>query len=880
MSCAACSARVERAVSGVAGVERCSVNLLTNSMTVEGNVDCESVISAVEKAGYKATVKAENNTKKLDNDNDSLQSRDKSRLLSRLFSSVLVLIVLMYVSMGHTMWGFPLPRALADNPFATAVLEMLLSAVVLIINRRFFISGAKGLLHGAPNMDTLVSLGSGASFVYSVAVTFLICNAFCSGDETLAFKYLHELYFESAAMILALVTVGKTLESHAKGKTTDAIRALKDLSPKHATVIRDGAEITVPVEEVLVDEIFLVRPGESIPADGIVIEGESAAVESALTGEGFPVEKTVGSRVFAATQNSFGYLKCRAVGVGEETVISSVVKMVSEATATKAPIAKLADRVSAFFVPVVLGIALVTTAVWWILAESFGYALARGISVLVISCPCALGLATPVAIMVGGGVGARLGILFKNAEALELCGRAQTVVLDKTGTVTKGEPCVTDIIPIGISAHELVRYAASAEKMSEHPLGRAVVKHAEQLRVDLLETVSFAARAGSGITAVVSGEEVVGGNLKFVSEYCDVPSFVIADAQRLSVEGKTVLLFGRAGKLIGMIGVADEIKADSRDAVSELRQMGIRTVMLTGDNKVVANAVGKLVGVDEVIAEVLPDGKERAVAELLGGGVIMVGDGVNDAPALVRADVGMAIGSGTDIAIDSANVVLMHDSLSDVPRAIRLGRKTLKNIKENLFWAFFYNVIGIPLAAGVWIPLLGWQMNPMFGAVAMSLSSFFVVMNALRLGLFYRRESDKISKSLPNIEKNNDESKKTPEKSVFFENCAENCSIEAFETLDRRKDAQTIVKNNDKHNINTEKGVVLMKKTMKIEGMMCPHCEGRVKNTLESLSCVAGAVVSHKDGTAVVDAYDGCTDAELKAAVEAQGYPVVSITDN
>ncbi len=818
MSCAACSARVEKAVSAVEGVTSCSVNLLTNSMGVEGGVAPDKIIAAVEKAGYGASLKGESRKsggEKLTAD------RETGRLKARLISSLVFLVVLMYFSMGHTMWGWPLPEALASNPMALGLTQLLLTGAVLIVNQRFFISGFKSLVRGAPNMDTLVSMGAGAAYVYSIYVLFAMSAALSSGNTGLAAGYLHELYFESAAMILTLITVGKTLEARAKGKTTDAIKSLMKLAPRTATVIRQGAEVTVPADEVVKGDIFVVRPGDSIPADGVVVSGESAVNESALTGESIPVDKTAGDKVSASTTNVSGYLKCEALRVGEDTYLSQIIKMVEGASATKAPIAKVADKVSGIFVPAVIGIAVVAAVVWLIAGQSFGFALARAISVLVISCPCALGLATPVAIMVAGGKGAKNGILFKTAESLEMTGRADIVVLDKTGTITAGKPEVTDVIPVGIDESELISVAYSLEIKSEHPLAKAVTAYAEERGAKSFEADSFTAYAGSGVSAVYGKSELYAGNLKFMRSKGAVSETITQEAEKLSGDGKTPLLFGRDGSVIGIIAVADEIKKDSPQAIAQLKRMGVRVVMLTGDNERTAAAVGRKAGVDEVIASVLPDGKEREIQRLRQRGkVVMVGDGINDAPALTATDVGIAVGAGTDVAVDAADVVLSGSSLLDVPGALRLGRAALANIHENLFWAFFYNVVGIPLAAGLWIPIFGWTMNPMFGAAAMSLSSICVVANALRLNLFDIRKERKYRK-----------------KSI-------------------------------KENI-------VMEKTLKIEGMMCGHCSGRVKKALEAVNGVKSAEVSHENGSAVIVLDKPVDDGALIAAVENEGYKVV-----
>ncbi len=825
MSCAACSARVEKAVSAVAGVSACSVSLLTNSMGVEGTAADAAIIAAVEAAGYGAAPKGaeQQNSVAIANDEEALADHETPKLKRRLIASVGFLAVLMYVSMGHGMWGWPLPAFFQNNPVAVGLLQLLLAAIVMVINQKFFINGFKGLLKGAPNMDTLVALGSAASFCYSVYALFAMTGLQAQGNAAGAAHYLHEFYFESAAMILTLITVGKLLEARSKGKTTDALKSLMRLSPKTATLWVDGAEVETPVEQVKAGDFFVVRPGEHIPVDGVVEDGESAVDESALTGESIPVDKTVGSSVSAATTNRSGYLRCRATRVGQDTTLSQIIRMVSDAAATKAPIAKEADKVSGIFVPVVITIAVITILVWLLLGESFGYALARGISVLVISCPCALGLATPVAIMVGNGVGAKNGILFKNAASLEETGKGQIVVLDKTGTLTNGTPVVTDVLPqVDVTAQELLASAYALEAKSEHPLAKAVVEYAQQNGCILSEVEGFRAVPGNGLTAQLGGATLRGGNLAYLSSYGSVPTAVREMLDALASQGKTPLLFSRDEKLLGVIAVADTLKQDSPRAVEELKNMGVRVVMLTGDNRRTAEAVGKLAGVDEVIADVLPQGKENVVRRLQSGGkVIMVGDGVNDAPALTRADIGIAIGAGTDVAIDAADVVLMNSSLSDVPAALRLSRATLRTIHQNLFWAFCYNVIGIPLAAGVFIGLLGWKLNPMFGAAAMSLSSFCVVSNALRLNLIDIRNGSK----------------------------------------DRK--------------IKPAKEVKPMEKTMKIEGMMCGHCSGRVKKVLEELPQVVEAVVSHENGTAVITLNAPVEDALLKKTVEDQGYTVI-----
>ena len=831
MSCAACSTRVEKAVSKVPGVTSCSVSLLTNSMGVEGTASPEAIVKAVEDAGYGASKKGAEKTASASaaDAEDALKDRETPALKRRLIASLVFLVVLMYISMGHMMWGWPLPAALAENHVAMGLTQLLLTVAVMVINQKFFISGFKGLIHGAPNMDTLVALGSGASFVYSTYALFAMTDAQLRGDTAGVMQYMHEFYFESAAMILTLITVGKMLEARSKGRTTDALKGLMKLAPKTAVLLRGGAEVTVPIAEVRKGDVFVVRPGENIPVDGVVLEGSSAVNESALTGESIPVDKAAGDAVSAATMNQSGFLRCEATRVGEDTTLSQIIRMVSDAAATKAPIAKVADKVSGVFVPIVIAIAVVAIIVWMLAGQTFGYALARGISVLVISCPCALGLATPVAIMVGSGMGAKNGILFKTAVSLEETGKVQIVALDKTGTITSGEPRVTDILPAeGVTEAELLAAAAALEKKSEHPLARAILQLAGERGVEAAEVENFAAKPGNGLVATLAGDALAGGNLKFISAQAAVPAALRTAAETLAEAGKTPLFFSRAGRLIGIIAVADVIKPDSPAAVRELQNMGIRVVMLTGDNARTAKAIGREAGVDEVIAGVLPEGKESVIRELkTQGKVMMVGDGINDAPALTRADIGAAIGAGTDIAIDAADVVLMKSRLSDVPAAIRLSRATLRNIHENLFWAFIYNVIGIPLAAGVWIPLFGWQLNPMFGAAAMSLSSVCVVTNALRLNFFNIR-SAKRDKKIKTVE----------------------VKIEAKETA-------------------------TMEKTMKIEGMMCAHCEARVKKCLEALPQVDEAVVSHEQGTAVLKLNADVSDDVLKKAVEDQGYEVV-----
>ena len=828
MSCAACSARVEKAVSAVPGVTSCSVSLLTNSMGVEGTASAQAVVSAVQAAGYGASLKGASTAPTAAAQEDALADRETPALKRRLIASLGFLIALMYVSMGHMMWGWPLPACLADNHVAMGLLQMLLTIAVMVINQKFFINGFRSLLHGAPNMDTLVALGAAASFGYSTYALFAMTGAQVRGDAAAVMQYMHEFYFESAAMILALITVGKMLEARSKGKTTDALRSLMKLAPQTATLVRGGQELAVPIAQVRRGDVFVVRPGESIPVDGVVLEGESAVNESALTGESIPVDKAVGDSVSAATTNQSGFLCCEATRVGEDTTLSQIIRMVSDAAATKAPIAKVADRVSGVFVPTVIALAILTTAVWLLCGQSIGFALARGISVLVISCPCALGLATPVAIMVGNGLGAKNGILFKTAVSLEETGKTEIVALDKTGTITQGEPRVTDVLPAeGMTQGALLSLAAALEQRSEHPLARAVMMRAEEDGLTAAPVGDFRALPGNGLTATLSGETLLGGSLSFVSSQVDVPRSIRQKAEALAEEGKTPLLFAQAGRLAGVIAVADVIKADSPAAIAALRNMGIRVVMLTGDNEKTARAIGRLAGVDEVIAGVLPEGKESVIRRLQAQGrVAMVGDGINDAPALTRADIGIAIGAGTDVAIDAADVVLMKSRLSDVPAAIRLSRATLRNIHENLFWAFFYNVIGIPLAAGVWIPLFGWTLNPMFGAAAMSLSSFCVVSNALRLNLFKLHDAGKDKK----------------------------------------------INRHSKHKEETT-----MVKTMKIEGMMCGHCEAAVKKALEAIDGVASAEVSHTDGTAVVTLSKPVENAALRKAVEDKDYTVTDI---
>lgn len=830
MSCAACSARIEKAVRAVDGVTDCSVSLLTNSMRVEGTAAPQDVIAAVEAAGYGASPKdmREKNTV----EDAMLKDTQTPRLRRRLIASVVFLLVLMYFSMGHMMLGFPLPRFFENNHVAHALVQLLLTEIIMVINQQFFISGFKSLWHRAPNMDTLVALGSTAAFVWSVYALFAMTAAQARGDMGTMMTYMDELYFESAAMILTLITVGKTLEARSKGKTTDALKGLMKLAPKTAVLIKDGKELTVPIEQVHKGDRFAVRPGESIPVDGVVVKGSSAVNEAALTGESLPVDKAAGDLVSAATVNQSGYLECEATRVGEDTTLSQIIKMVSDASATKAPIAKIADRISGIFVPAVIGIAVVTTLVWLLVGQTFGYALARGISVLVISCPCALGLATPVAIMVGSGVGAKNGILFKTAESLEEAGRVQIVALDKTGTITRGEPKVLELLPAqGCTEEALLAAAFALEQKSEHPLASAIVQKAEELHLSAEEVTDFSALPGNGLTAKLHGEALLGGSLRYVSEQLVLSEDAATQAERLSEQGKTPLLFALGGRFLGIIAVADVIKEESPQAVKELQRMGIRVVMLTGDNEKTANAIGAQVGVDAVIAGVLPDGKEAVVRTLRQyGKVAMVGDGINDAPALTRADIGIAIGAGTDIAIDAADVVLMKSRLTDVPAAIRLSRATLRNIRENLFWAFFYNVIGIPLAAGVWIPIFGWKLSPMFGAAAMSLSSFCVVTNALRLNLLRLHESKRDRRLRP----------------VSLDT--------ALSALKHRT-----------------------RKQLRIEGMMCGHCEAAVKKALEALPQVESAVADHASGTATVTLCAPIEDTLLKSAVEAEDYAVLSI---
>ena len=849
MSCAACSARVEKAVKKVPGVTSCSVSLLTNSMGVEGTASPAAILSAVQEAGYGASPKNASASKASDAsaDLDALADRETPKLKRRLIASLGFLLVLMYFSMGHMMWGWPLPHWFDGNHVAMGLVQLLLAGIVMVINQKFFINGFKGLIHGAPNMDTLVALGSMASFVWSTYALFAMTRAQVDGSDELVMHYMMEFYFESAAMILTLITVGKMLEARSKGKTTDALKSLMKLAPKTATLVRDGAEVTVAIADVQKGDVFVVRPGENIPVDGVVLEGTSAVNESALTGESIPVDKAVGDKVSAATTNQSGFLRCEATRVGEDTTLAQIIKMVSDAAATKAPIAKIADTVSGFFVPAVISIAVVTTIVWLLLGHELGYALARGISVLVISCPCALGLATPVAIMVGNGLGAKNGILFKTAASLEAAGRTQIVALDKTGTITEGAPRVTDLLPAeGVTETELLTLAAALESRSEHPLAKAVLADAEAKAITPPEVTDFAALPGNGLAAKLDGMDIYAGNAAFIQTKLTLPAALAQQAEKLAAEGKTPLFFGGAGRLLGVIAVADTIKEDSPEAIRQLQNMGIRVVMLTGDNQRTADAIGRQAGVDEVIAGVLPDGKEAVIRQLQASGkVAMVGDGINDAPALTRADTGIAIGAGTDVAIDAADVVLMNSKLSDVPAAIRLSRATLRNIHENLFWAFIYNIIGIPLAAGLFIPF-GLTLNPMFGAAAMSLSSFCVVSNALRLNLF-------------DLHSTRHDHKTASPAAAPVQSAAEN---------NKKSDAEAPEVKTEDHP---------MKKTLKVEGMMCGHCEARVKKALEALPEVDEAVVSHEAGTAIVTLNAEVADDVLKNAVEAQDYKVTGI---
>ena len=847
MSCAACSARVEKAVSKVDGVTSCSVSLLTNSMGVEGTAADQAIIQAVEAAGYGASVKGEaaehSGASSMAAEEEMLKDHDTPVLKRRLLASLGFLIVLMYFSMGHMMWGWPLPAFFENNHIAMGLVQLLLTGIVMVINQKFFISGFTSLAHRAPNMDTLVALGSTAAFGYSTYALFAMTDAQVKGDMEMVMHYMHEFYFESAAMILTLITVGKMLEARSKGKTTDALKGLMKLASKTAVVERNGQEVTVPIEQVKKGDIFLVRPGENVPVDGVILEGTSALNEAALTGESIPVDKKPGDVVSAATLNQSGFIRCEATRVGEDTTLSQIIQMVSDAAATKAPIAKIADKVSGVFVPAVITIAVITMIVWLLAGESVGFALARGISVLVISCPCALGLATPVAIMVGNGMGAKNGILFKTAVSLEETGKVQIVALDKTGTITNGEPVVTDMVPAeGVTEESLLSLAASLEKRSEHPLAKAILKYISEQQLTLEDVSEFEALPGNGLTAVRNGVKLAGGNYAFIRTQTEVSEDLLKQSEVLAEQGKTPMFFAENGRLAGIIAVADTMKEDSRQAVSELRNMGIRVVMLTGDNERTARAIGAQAGVDDVIAGVLPDGKESVIRKLQQyGKVAMVGDGINDAPALTRADMGIAIGAGTDVAIDAADVVLMKSRLSDVAAAVRLSRATLRNIHENLFWAFFYNVIGIPLAAGVWIPIFGWTLNPMFGAAAMSLSSFCVVTNALRLNLFNMHDAKK--------------DKKLKNPAIIKE----------------------LVDNNKTNHNQENKEIGTMKKTMKIEGMMCGHCEATVKKALEGLDGVTSAEVSHEAGTAVVELSADVTDDVLKKTVEDKDYKVTAI---
>ena len=847
MSCAACSARVEKAVSKVEGVTSCSVSLLTNSMGVEGTAADQAIIQAVEAAGYGASVKGEaaehSGASSMAAEEGMLKDHDTPVLKRRLLASLGFLIVLMYFSMGHMMWGWPLPAFFENNHIAMGLVQLLLTGIVMVINQKFFISGFTSLAHRAPNMDTLVALGSTAAFGYSTYALFAMTDAQVKGDMEMVMHYMHEFYFESAAMILTLITVGKMLEARSKGKTTDALKGLMKLASKTAVVERNGQEVTVPIEQVKKGDIFLVRPGENVPVDGVILEGTSALNEAALTGESIPVDKKPGDVVSAATLNQSGFIRCEATRVGEDTTLSQIIQMVSDAAATKAPIAKIADKVSGVFVPAVITIAVITMIVWLLAGESVGFALARGISVLVISCPCALGLATPVAIMVGNGMGAKNGILFKTAVSLEETGKVQIVALDKTGTITNGEPIVTDMVPAeGVTEESLLALAASLEKRSEHPLAKAILKYVGEQQLTVEDVSEFEALPGNGLTAVRNGVKLAGGNYAFIRTQTEVSEDLLKQSEVLAEQGKTPMFFAENGRLAGIIAVADTMKEDSRQAVSELRNMGIRVVMLTGDNERTARAIGAQAGVDDVIAGVLPDGKESVIRKLQQyGKVAMVGDGINDAPALTRADMGIAIGAGTDVAIDAADVVLMKSRLSDVAAAVRLSRATLRNIHENLFWAFFYNVIGIPLAAGVWIPIFGWTLNPMFGAAAMSLSSFCVVTNALRLNLFNMHDAKK--------------DKKLKNPAIIKE----------------------LVDNNKTNHNQENKEIGTMKKTMKIEGMMCGHCEATVKKALEGLDGVTSAEVSHEAGTAVVELSADVADDVLKKTVEDKDYKVTAI---
>ena len=841
MSCAACSSRVEKAVSKVPGVTSCSVSLLTNSMGVEGEVSAQAIINAVEQAGYGASLKGTDKQKlSISESEEALEDHETPILKRRLIASIGFLLVLMYFSMGHMMWGWPLPAWFNDNHIAMGLVQMLLAGIVMVINQKFFISGFKSLWHRAPNMDTLVALGSMASFVWSVYALFAMTRAQVDGDSAAVMSYMMDFYFESAAMILTLITVGKMLEARSKGKTTDALKSLMKLAPKTAVVLRNGEETTIPIEQVHKGDVFIVRPGENIPVDGVIIEGNSAINESALTGESIPVDKTSGDLVSAATVNQSGFIKCEATRVGEDTTLSQIIKMVSDAAATKAPIAKIADRVSGVFVPTVITIAVITTIIWLLTGHEFGYSLARGISVLVISCPCALGLATPVAIMVGNGMGARNGILFKTAVSLEEAGKVQIVALDKTGTITSGQPEVTDLLPAeNITEEELLTLAFALEKKSEHPLAKAILTHAEVQKLTAPEVSDFHALPGNGLSALLSNKPLIGGSLKFISSKVSVPAALSKKAEKLAEEGKTPLLFAHNDKLIGIIAVADVIKEDSPQAIKELQNMGIRVVMLTGDNERTARAIGKQAGVDDVIAGVLPDGKESVIRSLKEQGkVAMVGDGINDAPALTRADIGIAIGAGTDIAIDAADIVLMKSRLSDVPAAVRLSRATLKNIHENLFWAFFYNIIGIPLAAGVWIPIFGWTLNPMFGAAAMSLSSFCVVTNALRLNLFKIHDAKK----------------------------------------DKKIRQATSIPSEIDYNIKEKEQKTMVKVTVNVEGMMCPHCEAHVNEAIKKAFGVEDVVSSHENKTTVFTVSERVDEDKVRQTIKDAGYEVTGIT--
>ena len=843
MSCAACSSRVEKAVSRVPGVTSCSVSLLTNSMGVEGNASSHDIIQAVEQAGYGASLKGAGKEQvSMSEAEEALADHETPVLRRRLIASVGFLLILMYFSMGHMMWGWPLPAWFNDNHIAMGLVQMLLAGIIMVINQKFFISGFKSLWHRAPNMDTLVALGSMASFVWSVYALFAMTRAQVDGDSAAVMNYMMEFYFESAAMILTLITVGKMLEARSKGRTTDALKSLMKLAPKTAVVLRNGQETTVPIEQVHKGDLFVVRPGESIPVDGVIVEGDSAVNESSLTGESIPVDKSAGDLVSAATVNQSGFIKCEATRVGEDTTLSQIIKMVSDAAATKAPIAKIADRVSGVFVPTVITIAIITTLIWLLTGHEFGYSLARGISVLVISCPCALGLATPVAIMVGNGMGARNGILFKTAVSLEETGKVQIVALDKTGTITSGQPEVTDLLPADdISEQELLSLALALEKKSEHPLAGAVLKYAAERQLTAPEVSDFHALPGNGLCAVLNNETLIGGSMKFVSSQVTVPAALLQKSEKLAMEGKTPLIFARNQKLVGIIAVADVIKEDSPQAIRELQNMGIRVVMLTGDNERTARAIGKQAGVDDVIAGVLPDGKESVIRSLKEQGrVAMVGDGINDAPALTRADIGIAIGAGTDIAIDAADIVLMKSRLSDVPAAVRLSRATLRNIHENLFWAFFYNIIGIPLAAGVWIPVFGWTLNPMFGAAAMSLSSFCVVTNALRLNLFKIHDTKK----------------------------------------DKKIGQATSIKIKNDYNIKEKEQKTMIKVTVNIEGMMCPHCEAHVNEAVKKAFGVEDVVSSHENKTTIFTAPEKVDEEKVRQTIKDAGYEVTGITQD